>query len=403
MPLYYSVEMSAAASDTLRLNAGRVLPLLVNGNTSLILSAQDSILLRYMPDDETYSIAGGKYAVASYAAYERIKSLTPPYQVYNEEIDNFEMYRDSLLFHEEQRNVLLKQIDGDALAQDVRNYLTTYINYSKLFALLMRLNAKTMHRFEELSAAGLVSKGQFNSDEWSYMDMYQLASLSYCTLTNQGAVNDVSATINNAIDNSSGITRDNLLVMLYSNQFALRELEESELKKIYERSLTLAGNDRAKSILARNYHLLTIQGKGIPAGVAEQTMLQALDGGVLTLADFIQQVKGKKVLIDFWASWCGPCIAGLPTVKKIEEQHVDNSDYAVIYISLDEKEGAWRASAEKHNISKNQLLLVDNFESALAKYLQITSIPRYVIIGEDSRVKDFDSSLHRLANGMVDF
>lgn len=89
----------------------------------------------------------------------------------------------------------------------------------------------------------------------------------------------------------------------------------------------------------------------MPAGVtgqkAKSLTVKGDDGKVQTLEDL---AKGKKLLlIDFWASWCGPCRKEIPNVKKQYELYKDKG-FEVVSISIDKNEAAWRKAVEQEQL-----------------------------------------------------
>ena len=82
-----------------------------------------------------------------------------------------------------------------------------------------------------------------------------------------------------------------------------------------------------------------------PGQPAPDFALHDLDGQSVSLSQF----EGKVVLLDFWASWCGPCIGDLPNLRKIKAQ-VAAQPVVFLNISLDANEAAWKQAIAKHEI-----------------------------------------------------
>jgi thiol-disulfide isomerase/thioredoxin len=113
--------------------------------------------------------------------------------------------------------------------------------------------------------------------------------------------------------------------------------------------------------------------------------LTNLDGNTVTLAS----LKGKVVLLDFWATWCGPCKAAMPTIQKLHEAYKDRG-VVILGVNTWEK----NADAAKDYMARKKftygcLLNGDD----LAKAYGVTGIPTLVIIGKDGRVAMADMGL----------
>ena len=99
----------------------------------------------------------------------------------------------------------------------------------------------------------------------------------------------------------------------------------------------------------------------------------------MQLADF----KGKVAYLDFWASWCGPCIKEIKASEKIKANFKNQEEVVFIYISLDEKVNDWHKAIAKYQIGGVHLR--DNIKSndSVAKMYGSTCIPSTFIIGRD--------------------
>ncbi|GAA4791019.1 hypothetical protein GCM10023231_18640 [Olivibacter ginsenosidimutans] len=119
--------------------------------------------------------------------------------------------------------------------------------------------------------------------------------------------------------------------------------------------------------------------------------------------DFKRTVTDKNqplTVIDFWASWCIPCIAEIPHLKKIERAF-KNKPIQFVTISIDKEAdiAKWIAVAKKNGIynSPHQYRLANFKESALTKLLNIRNIPRYIVMNNKGDILDDD--FYRPSNG----
>ena len=111
-----------------------------------------------------------------------------------------------------------------------------------------------------------------------------------------------------------------------------------------------------------------------PGQPAPEFTLDDLDGQPISLSQF----KGQVVLIDFWASWCVPCIDDLPYLREVKEK---TSDWPVVFlnISLDADDADWREAIDNHEI-KGVHVRADGWGAEVAKTYQVSGIPSYYLV-----------------------
>lgn len=111
---------------------------------------------------------------------------------------------------------------------------------------------------------------------------------------------------------------------------------------------------------------------------------------------------GAYMLVDFWASWCGPCRAAIPRVKKMYEKY--NGKLQIVSVSVDEKEDDWR-NAEKEEVMPWQQLLLSKAElqNVVARAYDISSIPRLVLISPKGEVLAVTHDPQLVASMLEDF
>ncbi len=105
----------------------------------------------------------------------------------------------------------------------------------------------------------------------------------------------------------------------------------------------------------------------------------------------LEKFKGKIIVLDFWASWCLPCIKALPLLKKIQAHDV-SKNVLYISVSIDKKEKDWIAK-EKQMHTPWYSLLAD--EITIKNY-EIKEVPGYIVIDKNGKIVSKSSSLGSL-------
>ena len=135
-----------------------------------------------------------------------------------------------------------------------------------------------------------------------------------------------------------------------------------------------------------------------PGQPAPNFTLHDPDGQPVSLSQF----KGKVVLMDFWASWCGPCIADLETLRNIKKKTA-TQPVVFLNVSLDANAGAWKRAIAKHQIQGVHV----RSDGQVTQAYNVFDIPRYylvdpqgLIVEDRLRVRDIDEVVAKIEENL---
>ncbi len=126
--------------------------------------------------------------------------------------------------------------------------------------------------------------------------------------------------------------------------------------------------------------------------------LKKLNGSQSPLFDYenhkggktkLDELKGKYVYVDVWATWCGPCRQEIPSLQQVEKDfHDKNIHFVSVSIDKLENKDKWNKFVTEKSLGGIQLLADKDWSSDFVKGYQISGIPRFILIGPDGKIVD---------------
>jgi thiol-disulfide isomerase/thioredoxin len=182
-------------------------------------------------------------------------------------------------------------------------------------------------------------------------------------------------------------------------QFGLKPNESlEEVFNIYKNSNP--GSENLAALTERYNKLKTIT-KGNPSPTFN---FENHKGGYTSL----ENLKGKYVYIDVWATWCGPCLREIPSLKEVEKEY-HNNNIEFVSISIDEPKDydKWKEMVSAKELGGIQLMADNNWNSKFVKDYAILGIPRFILIDPQGNIvsadapRPSDPELRKLIDGLM--
>ena len=290
---------------------------------------------------------------------------------------------------------ILERVTRILLRNEDKESAERALKYSRRFEEIMRILDKEeppsasnrLVRSEEIDKAlgrALVFEARATGNLGRMAEALTLANKSFDTYPTAESAREIGKWLVKSGKESEAITH-------YADAFALADTDRlkdrAKLAELYRKTkhsevglgdIVLEAFDRTDALMAaRNDAQRALDPNASLTNAMDYTVT-GLGGTKLQLAS----LRGKVVIMDFWATWCGPCRAQHPLYEVVKQKYAANDDVVFLAIATDEEHAPVAPFLEEHKWSKRNVY----FEDGLSAFLKVSSIPATLIIDKQGRV-----------------
>lgn len=319
------------------------------GNTKVVLS--EAVGSKLVARDTLTIAANGKYKFAVKAEKPTLFILQPQFQ--------------------KAPQVHIMAMPGDKSLGMNLKYDAQH-NYLQVVSSKGSRNMEVYQKFNAALYTSLIDFGrinaEYNNPETEEARKQELVQMSQATQIQQ------KLAVKQAIENYGDCVMSAFLVTYFDNDFAT-------YCDLYEQVLDKLGTKYADNQFVANIaHMVASSLK--EGSLAPEIEMKDKDGNIRRLSD----LRGKVVLIDFWASWCGPCRAELPNVVRLYQKY-KNKGFDIYSVSLDKDRNAWlQAIQNTGQVWPNHVSDLQGWTSSGGRAYGVSSIPHTVLIDGKGRI-----------------
>ncbi len=179
----------------------------------------------------------------------------------------------------------------------------------------------------------------------------------------------------------------------------LIDAESSYANGLYDQFMKTGKDPKLKHLLKKRFHKFNTEMSAIKPPVDARLFIVNQESP-LTFDQLLSQYRGKVVYVDFWASWCKPCMEEMIHAPQLKEYFHDK-EVAFIYLSSDDSDGQWRKNIAKLQVGGDHYLMDENLKDSAYTRLLVTGLPRYALIDKEGEIADGDAK--RPSNGSLKY
>jgi thiol-disulfide isomerase/thioredoxin len=374
--------------DTLNVKEGHYWLRDGDNDTPIYLKKGENLQINYDANnfDESYKIKGNGSKISDYL-YQKLK-IEQKIRAKGTKIYVLDENDYKTLFQNEKDKLTdliysLKGIPKSFTDSEIRNIEYKYYNAINRYEVYHAHYAKlpnfkvSEHFLDDLENVIYTDEGDFKFSRAYRILVTNFYRDQASVIAKKDSIDEDLAFLKVASDIPSQIIKNDLLYNAAKYGITYTE----DLEEYYKTFMEASTNKKQKEEITRSYDKLKTVSKGKPS--PKFNNYENFKGGTTSLDD----LKGKYVYIDVWATWCGPCKAEIPSLKAIEKKyHNKNITFVSISVDKDKDHDKWLKMVKEKDLKGYQLFADKDWNSDFVKEYLILGIPRFILIDPEGNI-----------------
>jgi len=370
----FTHELSQARSAMLEMNGRRYMLFLEPGQ-DLQLKVDETDSIRMEKDHQKNNTVFLEYQAAFSPFFRSALDYSLPPSQFVEQVDSIKQKKEGFL--DVRRNLISESLENYLEHDIVYHAAKEKIYYARRFARHLVKNKDEYFSFLEDTEVQN-EEAVRNVNYLSFIDNY----INYLFLKKIYSGEFLYESQNVVMDKiARRKLQGEVLEQFQTENLALgarHDWDKDSFRKTVDRFLEESRSEYLKNLVKQKVakYLDAPLAKG---KIAPGFTLQNKTGKKYKLKDF----RGKYVVLDFWASWCGPCKRSIPRMISLAEKHKDSTVF--VFISINQNAEDWRKASENLNIPQPSLIINDSTRQAYG-FDRTVSVPFYLLLDKQGRV-----------------
>lgn len=179
----------------------------------------------------------------------------------------------------------------------------------------------------------------------------------------------------------------------------LIDAESSYANSLYEEYKRTGKDPVLKELLSKRFNKYSTEMSNVKPPIDARLFIVNQESP-LTFDQLLSQYRGKVVYLDFWASWCKPCMEEMTYSPQLKE-YFHNKEVVFVYLSSDDSDGQWRKNIAQLQVGGDHYLMDEDLKDSAYTRLLVTGLPRYALIDKEGEIADGDAK--RPSNGSLKY